>query len=63
MQAAVNPRAKPGASASGKKPAAKAFGDKFESAKKFNNQLKAKPGPNNTGRDNNKDKGLPKRIK
>ena len=37
-QTAANPRTKPAAPTAAKKPAAKALGDKFESAKKFNAQ-------------------------
>jgi uncharacterized radical SAM protein YgiQ len=57
-QAAAKPYAKSAPQAAPKKPAAKAFGDKFESAKKFNEQLKAKPDfPNRT---NSTNKNAPK---
>jgi hypothetical protein len=49
-QAAPNPRAKNAAPAAAKKPAAKAFGDKFESAKKFNADIK--PKTNNNSKNN-----------
>ncbi|MFO1390289.1 DUF3362 domain-containing protein, partial [Cellvibrio sp.] len=41
-QASTNTRTKNAAATTVKKPAAKAFGDKFESARKFNNQLNTK---------------------
>jgi len=47
-QVATHSRAKPQTSVAAKKPAAKAFGDKFESAKKFNAELKTKSSNNNS---------------